>query len=58
MMAAQPMGGYQAPTTPQFMNYMNSQLTPTRAYPTASNPFVGSVYDAMNSDLPPGLYIK
>lgn len=58
MMAAQPMGGYQAPTTPQFMNYMNSQLTPTRAYPTASNPFVGSVYDMMNSDLPPGLYIK
>jgi hypothetical protein len=50
--------GYSPQVAPGFMNYMRSQLTPNRAYPTASNPFVGSVYDAMNSDLPPGLYIK
>lgn len=61
MMAANPMGGSQVPVntgTPKFLDYMRSQLIPSGSYPSARDPFAGNVYDAMESDLAPGFYIK
>lgn len=48
MMAAQPTAGYQAPMNPVFMNYMNSQLTPTPGLRMSNTGTYSPVYGPMN----------